>query len=67
MRVEVTVNEWVPGVFVGEKAKFELADEAVVNDTIPGHIYMTFSLSAPCSTLPAQVHRDFSLALYKNK
>jgi hypothetical protein len=67
--VEVTVNEWVPGVFVGEKAKFELADEAVVNHTIPGHIYryMTFSLSAPCSTLPAQVHREFSLALYKNK
>jgi len=45
------------------KVKLELA---VVNGTIPGHKYMTFSLAAQCSNLFGQVHRDFFLALYKN-
>jgi hypothetical protein len=34
--MEVTVNEWVPGAFVPE-VKFELADGAVTNGTIPVH------------------------------
>jgi hypothetical protein len=46
--------------------KLELADESVVNGTVPGHIYMTFSLPAQCSNVFAQVHRDFFLVLYKN-
>lgn len=41
--MEVTVNEWVPGAFVLE-VKFELADVAVTNGTIPAlHDFPTFS------------------------
>jgi hypothetical protein len=34
--IEVTVNEWVPGAFVLE-VKFELANGAITNGTIPVH------------------------------
>jgi len=37
------------GLCSGCKEKLELADESVVNGTLPGHIYMTFSLPPQCS------------------
>jgi hypothetical protein len=54
------------GLCSGCKEKLELADESVVNGTLPGHIYTTFSLPPQCNNLFAQVHRDFFLVLYKN-
>jgi hypothetical protein len=38
--MEVTVNEWVPGAFFLE-VKFELANGAVTNGTIPVHISLS--------------------------
>jgi hypothetical protein len=47
VRVEVTVNEWVPGAFVLQ-VKFEREGGAVANGTIPLHVYFATSSTVQC-------------------